>query len=937
MKKLLAFFVMVATAFSMTACQQPSPSESIAPSESVSESVQPSESVPTPSTPSVDSSTPEEITLPVDDVTTLAKTTEDVGFAIHYNRKDGKYTSWNLWLWEVGADGADYSFTGIDDYGAVARYTFEDFSKTAIDNGLGFIVKEAKVWADGPSKDVDADRFMDFTTLEKDEYGYYNIYLKMQDKNIYITSDGQILDVIQFFDIAYNSVRGYSIWFQTNNEYSSYVIKQNDTVLISSETDTNNDKVMVKTAKKVQFNMGTTLPSVLDDYTLSVTFKQTNVTLTKVANKASLYKTAEFSEMFDYDGELGAIYSKESTTFRVWSPISTSIKLRVYETGTPAKVKLNGQDVVFAGGSDLYTEHNMEKKDKGVFEVTLNGDFAGKYYTYVVTNATYKNAEIVDPYAKSTGINGIRGMVVDFSITNPEGWENVKLNGKKDTELVVWETHIADLTSSSTWGGTPANAKTYKGFYETGTTYQGVKTGFDHVKELGVNAVQIIPIFDQANDERQDSIRTDGTKREFNWGYNPLNYNALDGIYSQDPFDGYTKIREFKELVKAYSNAGINIIMDVVYNHVAGLEMSNFDVLMPNYYFRYVGGKASNGSGCGNETASEMPMFRKFMIDSAEFWASEYKLGGFRFDLMGLHDVETMNQLVANLHEKVDPTITVYGEPWAGGTSALASPHVGAMQAAMNSYKGFGCFNDKMRDALIKGGLNAVTAQGWVTKNTGKSSSETVDIISGIKGLVLSTNQTLEPEKCINYVTCHDNYTLYDRIKAAGITDEDTVKKMAMLANSVVFTSQGVTFMLAGEEFLRSKGGNENSYNASYEVNELDYSLKVKNMDMFENYQKLIALDTTTDLFNKDAAGCKEIAVVVNDDANLIVYDVVDTASNRTYRIVHSNGYVTENAKTVDLAGYTLYLDTLNTQGLSLSSATPVAEYQTIIAYKDLA
>ncbi len=254
-------------------------------------------------------------------------------------------------------------------------------------------------------------------------------------------------------------------------------------------------------------------------------------------------------------------------------------------------------------------------------------DLEGKYYTYVVTNPLFNKKEIVDPYAKLTGVNGLREMVVDFSKTNPIGWNNSKMNEYSRTELTVYETHVADVTSSETWNGSKENSKKYAGMYESGTTYTEnnvtVKTGFDHIKDLGVNAVQLLPIFDQANDE----LATDD--KAFNWGYNPLNYNSLEGIYSLNPHDGYAKIREFKELVKAHNDAGINIIMDVVYNHVNGAANSNFDVLMPEYYFRYDGnGKYSNGSGCGNETASEHSMMRKFIIDSTEFWATEYHLGG---------------------------------------------------------------------------------------------------------------------------------------------------------------------------------------------------------------------------------------------------------------------------------------------------------------------
>ena len=854
----------------------------------------------------------------------LTETSESVGFAIHYNQTSavsGKF-KYNLWLWTENKDGADYQFNEIDDYGTVARYTWSDLNSSSEVVNMGIIIKENKVWEDSPVKDIDSDRYVDFRTLEKDKYGYCHVYFKKGDANIYTSADGQLYEVIKSFEFAYNKFDGgFKLWFNTNNAIGSYKITYNDQPLFSSEVT--DERLISKSKTQVVYLLGPELPELLGEYRLEVVFEQSQRKVSAIAAKQALFATEKFNELYTYNGELGAIYSANSTLFRVWSPVSTEMKLRIYNTGTPKNL----------GGDDLYQEYEMHQGEQGTWEVTVNGNLEGKYYTYVVSNANYKNFEVVDPYAKSAGINGLRGMIVDFTKTNPNGWDEITIHNYKSTQLTVYETHIADVTSSQTWGGTKENAKLYKGFYEEGTTYTEngttVKTGFDHIKELGVNAVQILPIFDQANDERPEN-------RQFNWGYNPLNYNVLDGIYSANPYDGYERIKEFKQLVMAYNKAGINIIMDVVYNHVNGLDRSSFDVLMPGYYFRYSNGGPSNGSGCGNETASEMPMFRKFMIESTEFWASEYKLGGFRFDLMGIHDIETMNQLAKNLHDNVSESITIYGEPWAGGTIALGSGNVPASQINMNKYEGYGCFNDKLRDALIKGGLNSVTDKGWITNNTSVSNSDVIDMSAGIIGKVLATNQKVETEKCVNYVTCHDNYTLYDRIFAAGIKDEDTIKKMAMLANSVVFTSQGTTFMLAGEEFLRTKGGNSNSYTASYKVNELDYSLKIKHFDMFTNYQKLIALKHNSALFGLTGEESVNIEIKMNENKSMIYYDLVDKVNNCTYRIVHSNG-VSSADKVVDLEGYTLYLDTLNTENLTLTNETPIREYQTIIAYKSLA
>ncbi|MDE7161910.1 MAG: hypothetical protein K2N65_04025, partial [Anaeroplasmataceae bacterium] len=698
MKKLLLFILSLFVCFSLVACK-PKTNQPVDPDDKDKPS-----NTDNPNT-SDDSSTAND-----------PETTESVGFVIHFNLKSktssGDY-KYNLWLWAKDADGADYQFNGEDSFGVYAKYKFTDIN--CLGSGLGFIVKENKVWDESPAKDYDADRFLDFSTIEKDKHGYYHAYLMTGDANIYSNAKLEVNDAVMYFSMSYNEkTEVIIIWFQTNHEFSEFSIKVGDEVLVSSETVETDSNVISKSKKRIQYQLKE-FPDLKKEYTLKVKFAETGNEITKTVNKASLYNTKSFNERYAYDGELGAIYEAEKTTFKVWSPFASTIKLRVYDNGTPTSVDSTK-------GSDLYQEYPMLEGEKGVWSKELAGDLEGKYYTYVVTNSTYTDMEIVDPYAKSAGVNGLRGMIVDFAKTNPTGWDEMKIHSYESRQLTVYETHIADLTSSATWGGTAANAKKYTGFYESGTTYSDgkttVKTGFDHIKELGVNAVQILPIFDQANNE---------VNVEFNWGYNPLNYNVIEGAYSSNPYDGYERIKEFKNLVMAYNQAGINIIMDVVYNHVNGLERSNFDVLMPGYYFRYNSGAPSNGSGCGNETASEMYMFRKFMKDSTEFLAREYKLGGFRFDLMGVHDVETMNQLADNLHTNVNQAITVYGEPWAGGTIGLlgADP---ANQSNLNKYVGYGAFNDKMRDALIKGGLSGVDEKGWITDNGSINISDLTNI-----------------------------------------------------------------------------------------------------------------------------------------------------------------------------------------------------------------
>lgn len=841
-------------------------------------------------------------------------TYEEASFRIHYQRKDRKFSDWALWLWDkAGADGAQYAFNGIDSFGAVASYKMSDISATLKADGLGFIVKNS---GDGwTSKDVEGDRFVDFSLFTPDEKNGYDVYLASGDANIY--SSASLTKADAFSSCRFSTLD--NIHCDTTNEVSSYVLKINNEEKASEtfKTPTNSFNITLPDGGQADF---------ASSYEVTVVFSKSGKTLSSSVNKNTLYNTLPFKNKYTYDGDdLGAVISGSKTSFKVWSPVSTSISLRVYGNGTPVSVDANK-------GNDTYTEYPMTMGDKGVYATEVEGNLGGKYYTYFVKNSTYPaGREVVDPYARSAGVNGLRGMVVDEAESNPDGWDSFDKALTIDRKaLTVYECHIADLTASTSWGGTSENAKTYAGFHETGTTYTSdgktVKTGFDHVKELGVNAVQILPMFDSANDEVQ---------RTFNWGYNPLNYNVVDGSYSSDPYDGYVRIKELKSLVKDYHDAGINIIMDVVYNHTASVTGMNFDVLMPGYYYRYDSkGTLTNGSGCGNETASEMPMMSKFMIDSTAYWTKEFKLGGFRFDLMGLHDVKTMNALVANL-KTINPSICVYGEPWTGGASGISSDVTPATQANGNSYDGYGQFNDGFRDALIKGGLNAATAKGWIAKTAGGlTTAEQDSLFKGINGYTYSNGTSIkDPDKTVNYVTCHDNYTLYDRFYFGNnVTDVDTVKKMAVLSNAVVFTSNGTSFMQGGEEFFRTKKGNSNSYSADYNINSFRYNRKLENPEAFADYQKLIAFKQTVSSLHQDAEAIEKNPIVVDfKDNNEIIYNLPDTNSGRTYRVIHANGSGTP--ANVDLGGYSLYLDTLDSDK-SLTSATTVAPYETIIAYK---
>ncbi len=834
--------------------------------------------------------------------------------AIHYYRKNAQtYKTWGFWVWADGAEGVLVNIQYQDNVGSVTLIPLADFG--GADAEIGLIPRAQADW----TKDGEADRFLvpsDYTF----ENNCYHVYIVEGDINLYRSIDEtQYLINAQFTDEQH-------IDMTFSSPIKRLSVKHGETVLNQSDLEQ-------------AVHIGYDLPDKADlssPYTIEATFVLGNEVKTASVNVMKLYDTETFADNFTYDGkDLGAVLGTNSTTFKVWSPVSTQIVLNIYDAGV--------------GGEA--TAYEMVKGEQGIWSYTANERLAGKYYTYTVYNSAYPDgAEIVDPYAKSAGLSGKRGMVVDFDSAEatPDGWSDVTPHAYKPNELVVWETHVADVTSSATWGGTPSLAKTFKGMIEGGTTYQKgnttVKTGFDHIVELGVNAVQLVPVFDQANDE---------SNMNFNWGYNPLNYNVIEGGYSTDASDGYVRVKEFRELVQAFNGQDINIIMDVVYNHMGAATGSNFDVLCPGYYFRYnSSGSMYNGSGCGNETASERPMMRKFMIDSVCFLAETYKLGGFRFDLMGLHDLDTMQQLTAALKE-IDSNIIVYGEPWTGGTSGLESGKQ-ATQANMAKFEGYGQFNDQMRDALIKGGMNSADKVGWVALTSGFESQSTrndevTKIVNGLKGITgLNVLNIQHPVlRTVNYVTCHDNYTLKDRIQAIGKSAiSANAKKSAMLANSVVLTSNGITFMLAGEEFLRSKGdlatdaANDqtdeaihNSYQSSYEMNSLNYELKVDNADMFENYRQLIAFKrmfvSEFGLEERSEIEAKYDVQASDDGMQFVV--TITAKDGKVWKVAHGNGVGT--SQTVDFAGYTLYLDTMNTN-VALSGSTKLAPFQTLIAYK---
>ncbi len=551
---------------------------------------------------------------------------------------------------------------------------------------------------------------------------------------------------------------------------------------------------------------------------------------------------------YAYDGtDLGAMYSPEQTVFKVWAPKASEVTLNLYATGSDTE----------EGAAKLgtYALEKLMDGDKwtGVWTVAVAGDLKNVYYTYTVvtSNTTGTGAskkETQDVYSYAVGVNGKRSMVVDLDSTDPEGWENdthVLLD--ESTDSSVWELHVKDFSYDPASGVSEANRGKFTAFTEKGTTLNGegnVSTCIDYLKELGVTTVQITPFYDF------QSINEAGNDAQFNWGYDPQNYNVPEGSYSTNPYDGNVRIKECKQMIQALHEAGISVVMDVVYNHTYSTD-SCFQSTVPNYYYRMTKtGAFSNGSGCGNECATERAMYRKFVIDSCLYWVNEYHVDGFRFDLMGIMDVETMNMIRAEL-DKVDPRITTWGEGWTGGDSyhptntCAGTKYLPAIQAnASKLDKRIALFNDGIRDG-IKGNCMNITNTGFV--QGAKTSAK--DISYGIRANTVGTNKwkASAPSQCVTYAACHDNATFYDQIIGStgladyGVRVSDAVA-MNKLGAAIVYTSQGISFILAGEEMCRSKNGDTNSYKSPATLNMIKWQNVVDYADVISYYKGLMQI-----------------------------------------------------------------------------------------------
>ena len=526
--------------------------------------------------------------------------------------------------------------------------------------------------------------------------------------------------------------------------------------------------------------------------------------------------------------DFGATYSASSTTWKTWSPAASSVKLKVYNTGSDNEA-----------GAGVVGEYTMTKDNTtGIWSTTQNGDFKNKYYTYLVTvNGTTNETQ--DVYSKAVGVQGERSMVVDLDSTDPAGWDtDHHVVHDNASEAVVWEVHVRDFSIADNSGVSSENKGKYLAFTEGGTTLNGqagaMSTCMDYLVEKGVNTVQLQPVYDFGS--VNETVASSSSNR--NWGYDPVNYNVPEGSYSSNPYDGNVRITEFKQMIQALHDRGISVIMDVVYNHTYTSEGSCFSKTVPGYYYRMTSSTAySNGSGCGNETASDKAMFRKYMIDSVAYWADEYHIDGFRFDLMALHDVTTMNNIRSKLDSQTDGSkIIMYGEPWAGGSSLCPTPCTQSRATSLDSRVGM--FNDTYRDA-IKGSTDG--ADGNFIQG---SETDTYKIVSGVKGKSFAAKA---PSQTVAYADAHDNLILWDKlVKSNGSTNytgtDANVRKQVIGVMALLTTSKGIPFMTAGSEMGRTKKGDTNSYNSSDDINKIDWSRANTMSELPAWYKMLVAL-----------------------------------------------------------------------------------------------
>ncbi|MEK3797239.1 type I pullulanase [Peribacillus sp. FSL H8-0477] len=725
---------------------------------------------------------------------------EKVKIKIHYFRYDKQYDGWNLWMWPDGKDGQAVQFKEEDEFGKVAEVELTDLEGI---KKAGFIMRQSKDGNDWANKEFN-ERFI--TKFKED--GSAEIWLTQGVERVFydpaqIDRSPKIVKstIDKLNEITLETNFPFSLDEETNagitlngadiKEVLPYAGKENVT-----------NKVRIVTTKNLD---------------LSKNYQVTKKLFgTASVDMGAAIRTEAFDKLYAYTGTLGNIYQKKKTTFKLWAPTAAEAKLVTYKSWNDSE----GKEII------------MKRGDKGVWSTELKGNQDGLIYTYKVKIGDKWN-EAVDPYVRAVTVNGDKGVVTDLSSTNPKKWNNKKPKSAKAEDAIFYELHIRDLSIQAE-SGIKQKGK-YLGVAESKTTGpKGVKTGLNHIKDLGVTHVQFLPMYDYRTVDE-----TKLNEPQYNWGYDPKNFNAPEGSYSTDPYKPKVRINEMKQMIQAVHNQDLRVVMDVVYNHMYAVNESNFNQLVPGYYFRYnEDGTLANGSGVGNDTASERKMMRKFIVDSVSYWAKEYHLDGFRFDLMGIHDVQTMNDVRRAL-DKIDPSIMVIGEGWDLNTPLAANRK--ANQKNAEQMPRIAHFNDSIRDGL-KGSVFNELDTGFVN---GKQGMEDI-IKKGIAGGINYDNSLAtykDPQQVVTYVEAHDNHTLWDKLALTNPKDSLTKRKqMHKLASSISLTSQGINFIHAGQEFMRTKGGDHNSYKSPDAVNQLDWKRRAEFTKEVEYMKGLIKL-----------------------------------------------------------------------------------------------
>ena len=726
---------------------------------------------------------------------------KQITIKIHYTRPDGNYSDWNAWMWTLNNGGSACEFVEVGN-DRTATLLVDGYTTTSV----SFIIRKGQ-WQEQEL----SERRIDVSTVLS---GTVHCHVKSGEEKFDIRLGEDV--------IRSNKLLSAELDYDANCvrvRTSAPVDRAEEFRICDISGQDRQIKICGMTGKDGQYELSLNVQlELVRLYQYRITFADHDYSI----NTTTVYASQRFNKEFTYQKrDLGAAWSKKKTCFKVWAPTAESVSVALYESGTPAT-------------EDLLDTIAMAKGEYGVWSVEVPGDLNGRYYTYLV-QVNGEQIEAVDPYARTTGVNGLRGMVLDLSSTDPKCWSTDTNPNKlvSYTDAVLYELHVRDFSIDEDSGISENHKGKFLGLTEKGTkTSKGVTTGLDYLKDLGITHLHLLPIYDYGSvDESHLEVP------QFNWGYDPVNYNAPEGSYATDPFNGSVRVAELKQMVKTLHDNGISVVMDVVYNHVFEAGKFCFNQIVPGYFSRFNSdGSYSNGSGCGNDTASERPMVRKFIVDSIVYWAEEYHIDGFRFDLVGLLDTITINALVDAVHQN-HPDVIFYGEGWTLNTAVEPGNYM-ATQLNAPMTPEFAYFSDTIRDLLA--GRNG----------------ETLGFVSGLKGqeelfaqcFTAATSWCPSPTQTVNYASCHDNYTLMDKLTiSASENSRDTLIQMNKLAAAIYMTAQGIPFIHAGEEFLREKldvNGKriENSYNSSDFVNKIRWNQlgEPDRAEVIEYYKGLI-------------------------------------------------------------------------------------------------